>query len=195
MITIYACRPLWSQLTPRASYQAHSMGPGIPSHNDGMTLTWLLELQCTVGDQASSDSTKAQQGTLTPEEIDEDSISHALTTADYPDPDLLIRTSGEQWLSNFTMANVFIIEFYFTSVFGLILTKSRIWKAIYDYQQRERRFGMTSAQLVSDQKTGLKSMLATCLTHSWSIISYRLIQIISTGIIYTWLWQDYFCSV
>lgn len=141
---------------PRASYQALLKGIGDTARNDGMTLILALNYSARweIRQAVRSIATKVKQGTLAPEDIDEDLISHSLTTADYPDPDLLIRTSGEQRLSNFLLWQCAYTEFYFTSVFWPDIDKVEFWKAIYDYQQRERRFGMTSAQLLADQKTG-----------------------------------------
>ena len=64
-----------------------------------------------------------------------------------PDPDLLIRTSGELRISNFMLWQLAYSELYFTSTFWPDFDKEELYKAIVDYQQRERRFGMTSEQL------------------------------------------------
>ncbi len=80
-------------------------------------------------------------GELTPEDIDEAEISRYLDTADIPDPDLLIRTSGEQRLSNFLLWQLAYSEFYFTDVPWPDFHKKELELAVEAYNKRERRFG------------------------------------------------------
>jgi undecaprenyl diphosphate synthase len=82
--------------------------------------------------------------------INEDLISSYLSTADYPDPELLIRTSGENRASNFLMWQLAYTELYFTKILWPDFKKKNFYKAIYDYQKRERRFGKTSEQLLNN---------------------------------------------
>lgn len=84
---------------------------------------------------------KAAEGTLKPEDITEDTISGALDTAGIPDPDLLIRTSGEERLSNFLMWQLSYAEFYFTETAWPDFTKEDLQKAVDSYMHRERRMG------------------------------------------------------
>ncbi len=81
-------------------------------------------------------------GTLVPGDIDEDEIAGKLYTAGLPDPDLLIRTSGEMRISNFLLWQIAYTEFYVTSVLWPDFRKAELYEAILDYQKRERRFGM-----------------------------------------------------
>lgn len=74
-------------------------------------------------------------------EIDEKLISSRLYTADYPDPDLLIRTSSEERISNFLLYQMAYTEFYFTDVFWPDFNEKELKKALMAYQQRQRRFG------------------------------------------------------
>ena len=83
----------------------------------------------------------AADGRLNPQEITEDTISGYLDTAGVPDPDLLIRTSGEQRLSNFLMWQLAYTEFYFTDVAWPDFNKAELVKAIEKYNQRDRRYG------------------------------------------------------
>lgn len=92
---------------------------------------------------------KVQQGELRADEITEEMISSNLYTANMPDPELLIRTSGEQRISNFLLWQLAYAELYFTDVFWPDFDKEQLYKAIIDYQNRERRFGKTSEQLAS----------------------------------------------
>ena len=86
-------------------------------------------------------------GRLHSEEIDETRFAQYMTTARFPDPELMIRTSGEHRISNYLMYQLAYAELYFTTVHWPAFRKPNLLEAIYDYQQRERRFGMTSEQL------------------------------------------------
>jgi undecaprenyl diphosphate synthase len=85
--------------------------------------------------------TEAVAGTLTPDDIDEAWIDAHLATAGCPDPDLLIRTSGEQRISNFLLWQVAYAEIYFCPVLWPDFTKADLLSAVLEFQQRERRFG------------------------------------------------------
>lgn len=88
-------------------------------------------------------------GELSVNDINEDLINQNLYTAGRPDPELMIRTSGEHRLSNFLLWQLAYAEFYFTDVFWPEFNKEELYKAILDYQNRERRFGKTSEQLTT----------------------------------------------
>ena len=85
---------------------------------------------------------------ITPDDITEEMISNHLTTSHIPDPDLLIRTGGEQRVSNFLLWQLSYSEFYFTNVYWPDFREEELYEAILYYQQRERRFGKTSEQLI-----------------------------------------------
>ena len=89
-----------------------------------------------------------KEGVLEADDIDEATFANALSTADIPDPELLIRTSGEARLSNFLLWQLAYAELYFTPTFWPDFRKDRLYEAIIDFQQRERRFGKISEQLV-----------------------------------------------
>ena len=84
---------------------------------------------------------------LAPIDITEDLISSYLETSDFPDPELMIRTSGEQRLSNYLLWQLAYAELYFTPVLWPDFDKEELYKAIIDFQGRERRFGKTSEQV------------------------------------------------
>jgi len=86
-------------------------------------------------------------GRMKPDEIDAGSFSAALTTRGIPDPELLIRTSGEYRISNFLLWQIAYTELYFTPTLWPDFTKEEFFRAILDFQNRERRFGMTSEQI------------------------------------------------
>ena len=83
------------------------------------------------------------------DDITEQLFAQHLNTADLPDPELLIRTSGEMRISNFLMWQIAYAELYFTNKLWPEFTKEDLYEAIVDYQSRERRFGLTSEQLKS----------------------------------------------
>ena len=89
-------------------------------------------------------------GKLDVETINEDLISSYLSTSNFPDPELLIRTSGENRVSNFLMWQLAYTELYFTETLWHDFKKEHFFKAIKDYQDRERRFGKTSEQIVNE---------------------------------------------
>ena len=92
-------------------------------------------------------SIKVKNNIISPSEIDESLINNHLYTHDMPNVDLLIRTSGEQRVSNFLLWQIAYAEFYFTPVLWPDFKKEHLYDAIYNYQKRERRFGKTSEQI------------------------------------------------
>jgi undecaprenyl diphosphate synthase len=118
-------------------------------NNTRMTLTLALsygsreELLNTVKEI----SNKVKNNIISPEAIDESIINKHLYTQNLPDVDLLIRTSGEQRISNFLLWQIAYAELYFTDTLWPDFTKQDLYKAIIEYQKRERRFGKTSEQL------------------------------------------------
>jgi undecaprenyl diphosphate synthase len=90
---------------------------------------------------------KVKGGELSIEEITDETISNHLCTAGIPDPELLIRTSGELRISNFLMWQISYAELYFTDKLWPDFKKEDLYEAILDFQRRERRFGKTSEQI------------------------------------------------
>ncbi|MFZ4785115.1 MAG: isoprenyl transferase [Flavobacteriales bacterium] len=93
----------------------------------------------------------AAQG-ISPENITDQLISDHLTTRGIPDPELLIRTSGEIRISNFLLWQIAYAELYFTETLWPDFNEEEFYKAILDYQSRERRFGKTSEQLIPNDQ-------------------------------------------
>ncbi len=89
---------------------------------------------------------KVAAGVLKPEEIDDKKIAAELDTAGLPDPDLLIRTSGEQRISNYLLWQASYAELYFTSVFWPDFDKNELAKAVEVYQKRDRRYGLVEEE-------------------------------------------------
>jgi undecaprenyl diphosphate synthase len=95
--------------------------------------------------QAARDiAAEVQAGRLTPEQVTEETIRGRLFTAHCPDPDLLIRTSGEQRLSNFLLWQVAYAELYIASALWPDFNRDALYEAILDFQRRDRRFGRVS---------------------------------------------------
>ncbi len=90
---------------------------------------------------------QVKRGIIEPEQIDETLISKTLNTGEFPEPELLIRTSGEYRISNFMLWELAYGEFYFTDIYWPEFDQEALYKAIIDYQKRERRFGKTSEQI------------------------------------------------
>lgn len=86
-------------------------------------------------------------GKLNPETIDHQTIQQYLTTSDFPDPELMIRTSGEYRISNFLLYQLAYAELYFTNTRWPEFRKENLYEAIIDFQNRERRFGKTGKQI------------------------------------------------
>ena len=90
-------------------------------------------------------------GELDPDSISEDDISANLTTSGMPDPDLLIRTGGEERVSNYLLWQIAYSELYFTPVLWPDFSNEEYLDAIIDFQNRERRFGKTSEQVRNNE--------------------------------------------
>ena len=118
-------------------------------NNDRMTLTVALSYGSReeILNTVKEISIKVKNNIISPEKIDESIINEHLYTRNLPDVDLLIRTSGEERISNFLLWQIAYAELYFTSVLWPDFTEQHLYEAIIEYQKRERRFGKTSEQL------------------------------------------------
>lgn len=92
---------------------------------------------------------EVKKGNIEVGEIDQDTLQRYLCTGGFPDPELMIRTSGEYRISNFLLYQLAYAELYFTNVRWPDFRKENLYEAIVDYQNRERRFGKTSEQITS----------------------------------------------
>ncbi|MDP1620828.1 MAG: isoprenyl transferase [Bacteroidales bacterium] len=117
--------------------------------NTGMTLILALSYSSRweLVEVARSIARKVEQNELSPDQINLSTFTSFLTTAKYPDPEFLIRTSGEYRISNFLLWQIAYTEFYFTNTLWPDFGKDDFYKAILDFQGRERRFGLTSEQI------------------------------------------------
>ena len=119
------------------------------SHNTGLTMVLALSYSARweITEAMREAVRRAQNGELRAEEVNEQLVSSLMTTAAIPDPDLLIRTSGEYRISNFLLWQLAYSELYFSECLWPEFTEEELDKAIVDYQKRERRFGKTSEQV------------------------------------------------
>jgi undecaprenyl diphosphate synthase len=122
------------------------------SANTGLTLSLALSYSSRweIVNAVQLIAKKIESGILKPADINSDIFSQHLTTANIPDPELLIRTSGEYRISNFLLWQIAYAEFYFTETLWPDFRREDLYKAILDFQKRERRFGKTSEQIISN---------------------------------------------
>ena len=134
---------------PRHTLQALTEGMEITSDNDRMTLTLALNYSSRweITRAAQELAAKAVAKQIDPSDISDEMVSAHLTTDGMPDPGLLIRTSGESRISNFLLWQIAYTELYFSPVFWPDFDRNHFYQAIYDFQNRERRFGLISEQL------------------------------------------------
>ena len=130
---------------PRSTHQALIKGIENTSNNTGMTLILALNYSGRWDIMQAMQSIQTKE--IKADEITEDMITQHLSTRDFPDPELLIRTSGEHRISNFLMWQLAYSELYFTKVMWPDFNKETFYEAILDFQTRERRFGMVSEQI------------------------------------------------
>jgi len=119
------------------------------SHNDGLTLILALSYsgRWEITKALKNIATDVTSGKLLPSEINEKLIENYLETKNIPDPELLIRTSGELRISNFLLWQIAYSELYITPTLWPDFRKENLFEAVWAFQQRERRFGKTSEQL------------------------------------------------
>lgn len=138
-----------NEMLPPNVYQKVENALKATSQNTGLVLTIALSYSSRwelvhATRQLVKDAT---DGKIKADEIDNKLFESYLTTQGMPDPELLIRTSGELRISNFLLWQVAYAEFYFTDINWPDFKREEFYKAIYEYQKRERRFGKTSEQI------------------------------------------------
>lgn len=118
-------------------------------NNTGLNLILALSYSAKweITEAARRIAHDVMQKKMTLQDIDDKLFGNYLTTAEIPDPELLIRTSGEYRLSNFLLWQIAYSELYFTDILWPDFRKENLFEAVYDFQNRERRFGKTSEQL------------------------------------------------
>lgn len=123
----------------------------ITEKNTGLNLIMALSYsgRWEILNMVKSIANEAMEGRLKIDDINQDTLHQHLCTSNFPDPELMIRTSGEYRISNFLLYQLAYSELYFTPVRWPDFRKENLYEAILDFQNRERRFGKTSEQLVS----------------------------------------------
>lgn len=123
-------------------------------NNTGLTLILALSYSSKweITNSVKEIAAQVAEGKLKPNDITEETISSLLCTTKYPDPELMIRTSGEHRISNFLLWQLAYAEFYFTDKLWPDFRKDDFYEAIRSYQLRERRFGKTSEQISQQSK-------------------------------------------
>jgi undecaprenyl diphosphate synthase len=136
-------------LLPDAANKALTSATQLTAQNTGLTLIIALSYSSRweLAEASKNIAQKVQNGQLTIDQISETIIAQNLTTSAFPDPELMIRTSGECRISNFLLYQLAYAELYFTDTRWPAFRKEDLIKALLEYQSRERRFGKTSEQI------------------------------------------------
>jgi undecaprenyl diphosphate synthase len=135
---------------PKKTYAALMEGIENTSANTRMTLVLAINYSARweITEAARKIGKACADKVLHPGNINMETLAANLATAQMPDPELMIRTSGEMRISNFLLWQLAYAELYFSKEFWPDFRKEHFYRALIDYQMRERRFGMTSEQLV-----------------------------------------------
>ena len=136
---------------PKETYKALMKGMHATSSNDGMVLNLALNYSSRweILSAVKAYTKQVVDGQASIESLDEESFAQFLCTKGIPDPDLLIRTSGEHRISNFLLWQLSYAELYFVDEMWPDFKKRHLHDAIITYQNRERRFGLTGEQLIN----------------------------------------------
>lgn len=139
---------------PSKSYKTLMEGIESTKHNDRMTLVLALNYSAKweIMEAAKSLAKDAVSGKINPDDINEATFDDALSTKGIPHPELMIRTSGEKRISNFLLWQIAYAELAFLPIYWPDFRKEHLYQAIIDYQNRERRFGKTSEQIINPKK-------------------------------------------
>lgn len=123
--------------------------------NTGLNLVMALSYSSRweLVNAAKNIAAAVKEGKLEPSGITQEIFQNYLTTKNFPDPELMIRTSGEFRVSNFLLYQIAYAELYFTSTRWPDFRKENLYEAILDFQQRERRFGKTGEQVKKEEAT------------------------------------------
>ena len=136
-------------MLPEYAKQALRESLEITSRNTGLNLIMALSYssrwELVQAVKHIAEDVKA--GVISPDSITQDTLSSYLSTGSFPDPELMIRTSGEYRISNFLLYQLAYAELYFTNVRWPDFRKENLYEAIIDFQKRERRFGKTGDQV------------------------------------------------
>ncbi|MCX6271756.1 MAG: isoprenyl transferase [Bacteroidetes bacterium] len=125
----------------------HAIELTASNENLALVLALSYSSRWEIVEAAKNIAIKTREGSIEPSDIDSAMFSEYLTTRSVPDPELLIRTSGESRVSNFLLWQIAYTELFFTNTLWPDFGKEDLYEAIIDYQNRERRFGLISEQI------------------------------------------------
>jgi undecaprenyl diphosphate synthase len=136
-------------LLPNEAKEALDSATKLTAQNTGLNLIIALSYSSRweLVEASKNIAKKVHNGQLSIDQITEATFSESLTTSEFPDPELMIRTSGECRISNFLLYQLAYAELYFTDTRWPAFRKEDLIKALLEYQSRERRFGKTSEQI------------------------------------------------
>jgi undecaprenyl diphosphate synthase len=136
-------------MLPQNAQNALNESLAITAKNTGLNLVMALSYSSRweLVEAVKNIATDVKAGKIDPATISQDTLQKYLATSNFPDPELMIRTSGEYRISNFLLYQLAYAELYFTQVRWPDFRKENLYEAIIDFQSRERRFGKTSDQL------------------------------------------------
>lgn len=137
------------QMLPKFAYEELQEALEMTSQNTGLNLIMALSYSSRweLMHAVKNIGIDVKAGKLDPETIDQNTIQQYLSTSNFPDPELMIRTSGEYRISNFLLYQLAYAELYFTNTRWPDFRKVNLYEAIIDFQNRERRFGKTGKQI------------------------------------------------
>lgn len=137
------------QLLPEYAMKELSEAMEMTSANTGLNLILALSYSSRweLVNAVKKIAFDVKEGKIQPEEVDQILLEKYLVTSDFPDPELMIRTSGEFRISNFLLYQLAYAELYFTNTRWPDFRKENLYEAIVDFQKRERRYGMTTKQI------------------------------------------------
>jgi len=140
------------QMLPVFAQHAMQEAMDMTSHNNGLNLIMALSYSSRweLTNAVKNIGIDVKAGKIDPETIDQHTIQQYLSTSKFPDPELMIRTSGEYRISNFLLYQLAYAELYFTNTRWPDFRKENLYEAIIDFQSRERRFGKTGNQIKSE---------------------------------------------
>jgi len=136
-------------MLPDAAKQELDAAIAETSVNTGLNLVMALSYSSRweITNAVKQIAIAVKENKLQPEDINQDILRQYLTTSRFPDPELMIRTSGEYRISNFLLYQLAYAELHFTPTLWPDFRKENLYEAIFDYQSRERRFGKTGEQV------------------------------------------------
>ncbi|HLL43643.1 MAG TPA: isoprenyl transferase [Segetibacter sp.] len=137
------------KMLPKYAFDELQEAREMTSHNTGLNLVMALSYSSRweLVNAVKNISIDVQAGKIDPQKITHKTVEKYLCTSDFPDPELMIRTSGEYRISNFLLYQLAYAELYFTNTRWPDFRKDNLYEAILDFQSRERRFGKISEQL------------------------------------------------